>query len=380
MKKIFLFLITVFVAYLTAYQTTGKKHGYPSPFDFSWIDSLNLSADTPKPAPEDFPAYALINDDMYMGYEQFLKENYNDAIDHFYDAVYDPATEAKAHLMIGRSYMKLNQTEDAKYYLNVAAEKDPKDPEIYFYRGKLYYNLGTYKKAVSDLYLASELGFENPEALYLLSLSYENEQNTEASLQAALEALQKDSTYYDAMFQAGRMYYSTEKYAEAVEIYTRAIEQKPSDKYSLLNRALAYDKLGIKDSALRGYEQVTEIDPQYALVYNNRGWFYHQSDDFDSALQDYNKAIEINPDYELPLWNRASLYLENNNPEQALSDYLKLYELNQNNYMALYNAGLCYEQTNAKENAIEYFEAFINSGSKNYELLDKARAKINKYR
>ena len=38
MKKFLLFLFVIFIAYLTAFYTAGKKNDYEDPFDFSYLE------------------------------------------------------------------------------------------------------------------------------------------------------------------------------------------------------------------------------------------------------------------------------------------------------------------------------------------------------
>lgn len=380
MKKILLFLITVFLAYLTAYHTTGKKNGYTSPFNFSWTDSLNAHSNSPETNPRDFPDYVLINDPMRRGYENFLQEDYSAAAKYFEEAANEPESETKALLMLGRVYAAKEDKTNAAYYFDRAIAADPKEAEAYYRRGVIKYADADYQEAVNDFYMANELNYNSTKALYYLSLSYENLNNTAAALQAALDAFEKDSSSYDACFQAGRMYYAAEQYQNAVNMYNKVLEIKPGDKYSLLNKALAFDASGAKDSALIAYNKVPEIDPDYALAYNNRGWYYQKNEQYDLALLDYNRALETDNTYQLPLWNRADLYYTTENYEAALDDYLRLLEINSNNYSALYYAGLCFEKLNQNDSASKYFRSFVNSESENYELKNKAEKKLKNYR
>lgn len=380
MKKILLFLITVFLAYLTAYYTTGKKNGYPSPLNFSWIDSLdfNFNKKTIREIPDDYPDFVQLNSDMFEGYEYFLAEDYYEAIDYFTDALDDPESEIPANLMIGQCYEALEDWYTAQSYYDAVLYADPENAEAYFRRGKLLYNQEYYDQALNDLYLAIEYKYDEPAALYYLSLVYDNQGNKEAALLSALESLEMDSSYLDGMFQAGRMYYATEKYRESADIYLKYLEFDNDEKYAALNLALAYNKLQNYDSALIMYNKTIELDPEYALAYNNRGWMYYEQENLTAALRDYNKALSINPQYELPLWNRASLLYEIGDYTSALADYENLFSIDNSNANALYYSGQCMEAMGNTAQASAYYNQFINLGTGDIALTAMAKEKLEK--
>ena len=54
------------------------------------------------------------------------------------------------------------------------------------------------------------------------------------------------------------------------------------------------------ERAIRYYDTVIKLKPDYASVYNNRGIAYYSKSDFDRAIKDfevYYTIIELDPEY-----------------------------------------------------------------------------------
>lgn len=80
---------------------------------------------------------------------------------------------------------------------------------------------------------------------------------------------------------------------EAIEHFTRAIQESPSD-YRLYNdRGVAYKRMGDLERALADYSKALEIKPDYANALNNRGLIYLQLGSYDDALHDFNEALKF---------------------------------------------------------------------------------------
>lgn len=94
-------------------------------------------------------------------------------------------------------------------------------------------------------------------------------------------------------FQAGRS-------AEAVELYTQALELDP--KHKLFN----------------------------ATILANRAAAYMKSKDYMKALEDCNKAISLNPDYTRAYLRRGNVNMELEYYEEALHDYNKVKDMEPN--------------------------------------------------
>jgi tetratricopeptide (TPR) repeat protein len=79
---------------------------------------------------------------------------------------------------------------------------------------------------------------------------------------------------------------------------------------ALLNRAIAYNKIGNTDLAIQDYSQIISLGgdtDRVATALNNRGNIYRRLNKFDLALRDFDKALEVKPGYSLAISNKNKL-------------------------------------------------------------------------
>lgn len=102
-----------------------------------------------------------------------------------------------------------------------------------------------------------------------------------------------------------------------VEIFNKAIEQKPENLGNIYYWALLNKRVGRYKQAAAGYERVIELAPNQAETYNNLGNVYFAQGLTDKALGYYEKAIQISPKLASAHYNLSHIYRENFNLEKA---------------------------------------------------------------
>ena len=146
----------------------------------------------------------------------------------------------------------------------------------------------------------------------------------------------------------------------AVEVidYNIAIERKPDNARSYVDRGMAHAGAGDKDSAMIDYNhalfldstnayalfqkalleidqehlkegladlnRVVQLAPYSASGYFNRAILKSKLKDYYGALNDYNKVLVLNPDNILTFYNRAALKADNGDLAGSLKDYDKV--------------------------------------------------------
>jgi len=96
-------------------------------------------------------------------------------------------------------------------------------------------------------------------------------------------------------FDTGLKLIGQQRYEEAIQAFSTAIEIIPRDYQAYNYRGVAWALMGKYDKALADYNKALEIRPRYAEAYNNRGFARIQNGDLRNALNDYARALEINP-------------------------------------------------------------------------------------
>lgn len=145
----------------------------------------------------------------------------------------------------------------------------------------------------------------------------------------------------------------------AVEACTAIILLDPHNDGALVNRGIAYRRLGDLDRAIRDYNEAIRLNPRAADAFNNRGNAYRDLDDLDRALRDYDEAIRLDPHYAHAFNNRGIIFLETGNLGRAIADFNSAIGQEVSYANAFRNRGLARTKLQLFDLAIEDFnEAF----------------------
>ncbi len=133
------------------------------------------------------------------------------------------------------------------------------------------------------------------------------------------------------------------------------------------------------EEAIEDYTRAIDLNPQYAEAYNNRGIANRHLVKFEEAIEDYNKAIKLNPQLVTPYYNRGTAKATLGKRQEAIEDYNKVIKLNPKYVEAYYERGLANHALGKHEEAIEdyteaidlnpkYAEAYYRLGFTNHDL------------
>jgi protein O-GlcNAc transferase len=101
----------------------------------------------------------------------------------------------------------------------------------------------------------------DPRALALMAAICADQNQIEAGMRWARQAIERDPQFAPAYYALGRLGEAAEQYAQAETCYRR----------------------------------VTELDPHHARAHNNVGCMLHVQGRFDEALASYSRALELDP-------------------------------------------------------------------------------------
>lgn len=101
----------------------------------------------------------------------------------------------------------------------------------------------------------------------------------------------------DAFKNEGNRLLAAQQFAEAAEMYSRAIELDPDNAVYFSNRSAAFLAMGdARGKALRDAERCIELRPEWWKGYSRKGAAEHALLRFDAARATYNRGLELDPD------------------------------------------------------------------------------------
>lgn len=155
----------------------------------------------------------------------------------------------------------------------------------------------------------------------------------------------------EAYIERAKSFLQEEKYPEAIDHFSAALEMDPDDAEVYFQRGRAHYDYAVSicknftgqppeavpflpdevieqmELAVADYGSAVEMDPEYAKAYNNRGNARATLGDLEGALEDYDRALSLDESLTLTYFNRGVIHYKLGNHEAAIDDlerYLQL--------------------------------------------------------
>jgi tetratricopeptide (TPR) repeat protein len=440
MKKLFLFVFTIFLAYYSAFITSGasKKQGL---FEFGnslafykFMCALTGETDTTD-------AKQL----FYRGDMYFSQEQYELAVRDMQKALMLDSSFYYAHLFISKALLMLEDTtgaiQNAKLYIKKSYEPSEgylelghilksqgmKDSSLYYYQKAYqannnlseaiyqialnYYHSDLLYEALDYIFKAIELnnydpGYRNLRRLiYLKQGKFElaredyefitlnhsgyfanykekgDEEKEKGNFQAAVEYYKlalEDMSYNREILEAKAwIYLSLKKYDSALIDYQKIVENEP-DYLSFSNVAYTLDLLNRVQESIENYNKSIELKNDHYLSYINRGYEYHRLRNYIKAEEDYSMSIMLKGDYYLPYYNRGLLYYELKQYQKAINDYHQAIKYAENPKDIIYSLALAYDELKNTSEAIHHYNEYLKlAGEDDSVNINSATNRIN---
>ncbi len=163
----------------------------------------------------------------------------------------------------------------------------------------------------------------------------------QADFAAALKAKPTDVAALRGMAEA---YQGKRQYENAVQFYSKAIEQAPQDFGSFTGRATANFYLERLVAAREDYKAALALHPTDAYMMGCVGNCYRHLKDSANAERYYDMAIKAQPKFVDPYLASAWDFDVQNKKDKALERYNQALVLNPQNFEGLSNRGRLFEK------------------------------------
>ena len=182
------------------------------------------------------------------------------------------------------------------------------------------------------------------EAYAALALSHYNGNSLAEATTAGEKAVELDPNNFTGIWILGRIYHSTDRDKEAVELYKRVIVLNPDFYSAYMDLCASYEKLGYKEE----YDKILKI-----------------------SAEAYPRYLSQHPDDARAYIFFATVLVQLGRTEEAKFNGAKALELSPDDALMQYNGACFYARLNEKKLALEFMKKAVRTGWENYEWMKR---------
>jgi tetratricopeptide (TPR) repeat protein len=185
---------------------------------------------------------------------------------------------------------------------------------------------------------------KQPPYTYALGLTYYEQGDDAAAIEAFRRALQEDPLLAEAHLYIGNMYVRQGRMNEAISSYKEAIQANPQFAEAYNNMGSIYAETGHTEEAMAAYRQALALDERFYDARTNLGLLYAEAGRYEEAVSEYIKVIKADVGIAEAHNNLSMLYLQQGKLEEAIAQSRKAIGLRRDFPEAYNNLGLAYAQ------------------------------------
>lgn len=198
---------------------------------------------------------------------------------------------------------------------------------------------------------------------YLLGQAYERSGNPQKAIDSYLDTLKKGGqSQEEAMIVArDRLTRLQAKVSVQLEGRRRAVEVNPSDLNRRVELAIALDRAGLYDEALRHYAELSRRGGDNWSLYYNMGNAFRKLERYEEAVASYEKSLAMNPNQPRSYNDMGIALKKLGEYDRAIRAFEMATELDPNFSSAPFNLATLYFRLGDKENASQAFDHVLRA-------------------
>ncbi len=239
----------------------------------------------------------------------FEKNEYDNAISDFNNAILINPVEEVCYFYLGLIYKEMSDYEKAEFYFKKALRINNNNNSTYMELANIYHLKDEYEKAIKFYSKSISKGGKKAEVFYLRSFSYlklGKLKKAIADLTTAIKLKPSISNYY---FERAKLFIETKEYPNAINDLTQAISLEPLISCYKFERGVLYAKVASikknmenifsKNKKSIFYKRACKLTSSFKMDFN---YYYKLSlEDINAAIEEEEKIKKsnINPIYYL---------------------------------------------------------------------------------
>ncbi|MBX9724363.1 MAG: TonB family protein [Candidatus Obscuribacterales bacterium] len=268
---------------------------------------------------------APLEDALKQASAQLKQNDYKSALLSLNKAISIDPKCGQAYFFRARTYVALNQLEEAINDLSKAINLYPKDdPQgvrvIYAMRGLCYVDQAQFQKGLDDLNKA--IGSGAGDAGVYANRGHANEVlgHYQKAISDCETALKLEPQNWLANLVLGQTYKELAEYQKSLEYCSKAIKLRPASSIAYVVRGQVYGILKKHQMSLDDLSMAIKLDAKDIMAYVDRAVVYEAMGQYQNAVDDLSTVIGLNPKHQSAYESRARIYDHLGKSELARQD------------------------------------------------------------
>jgi tetratricopeptide (TPR) repeat protein len=219
------------------------------------------------------------------------------------------------------NYMEKKDTTNALADINKAIELSPKDPNMFFSRGKIWSKMQDHVAAEQDFTLALNLNPNFIDAYAARSVERRFLKKYEAAFRDIYTAISRDTANPKLYMSFGNLFVAVENYPEAIKSFSKAITLQPSYAEAYNNRGYSKLLTGDYEGTINDCYKAIQLKVKSPYVFNNLGRAYREINKTDSAFYYFDKAIQTDKNFGQAYFEKGKAWQKINANSSACKDW-----------------------------------------------------------
>jgi len=252
----------------------------------------------------------------------FQKGRFDEAIDHFEQALKINPGFADARRDIGFVLLKQQKTDQAITAFEQALQIKKDWGEVYNYLGLAHAQNGQFETAVEKYNHALKLEPDYAEAMKNLGIALQRLGRTQQAVENWQKALRLEPYNPDANYNMGLFMVSMGDYEKAAAYFTTVIDEKPDWAEAKYNLGAAYYQMGKVEPAIENFSEALRLRPDYPNAHRNLALALAKTGKYEDATIHLKTALAEEPNWAEAHYDLAGIYYRQGKLELSV-EYLE---------------------------------------------------------
>jgi tetratricopeptide (TPR) repeat protein len=179
----------------------------------------------------------------------------------------------------------------------------------------------------------------HPDALHLLGILQAQAGNLDVAEDLIGQAVHVRPEFAEAWANLGCVLVNHRKYDEAILVYSRLIQLRPTDGGPHYALGILWSELGRLDEAVGAFSRATQLQPDPADAHMRLGTLLRTLGQSDDAIAAFTKAVALRPDWADAHNNLANVLRDKGLFDEAIAEYIQATDLKGDDAVTHFNLG-----------------------------------------